>query len=60
VYRRMQEGLASNASQWIEMYRQYGRDQQLKDRVRGGGTSDLDVRTQYQAWRYYMLGEDYA
>jgi phenylpropionate dioxygenase-like ring-hydroxylating dioxygenase large terminal subunit len=60
VYRRMQEGLASNASQWVEMHRQYGRDQQLKDRVRGGGTSDLDVRTQYQAWRYYMLGEDYA
>ncbi|MEC7369755.1 MAG: aromatic ring-hydroxylating dioxygenase subunit alpha [Pseudomonadota bacterium] len=60
VYRRMQEGLASNASQWVEMHRQYGRDQQLKDRVRGGGTSDLDVRTQYQAWRYYMLGEDCA
>ena len=57
VYRRLQEGLASNSSQWVEMHRQFGRDQQLEDRVTGGGTSDLDVRTQYKAWRHYMLGE---
>jgi len=57
VYRRMQDGLASDASKWVEMHRQYGRDKHHKDRVTGGGTSDLDVRTQYQAWRHYMLGE---
>jgi hypothetical protein len=51
---RIQEGLGSNGSDWIEMYRQFGRDQQLADRTVGGGTSDLDVRTQYGAWKAYM------
>lgn len=57
VYRRAQEGLESSASEWVEFHRQYGRDQQLEDRVVGGGTSDLDMRTQYKAWREYMTGE---
>ncbi len=57
VYRRAQEGLQSSASEWVEFHRQYGRDQQLEDRVVGGGTSDLDMRTQYKAWREYMTGE---
>ncbi|QIB64526.1 aromatic ring-hydroxylating oxygenase subunit alpha [Kineobactrum salinum] len=57
VYRRAQEGLESNASDWVEYHRQYGRDQQLEDRVVGGGTGDLDMRTQYKAWREYMTGE---
>lgn len=57
VYRRAQEGLQSSASEWVEFHRQYGRDQVLEDRVTGGGTSDLDMRTQYKAWREYMTGE---
>lgn len=57
VYRRAQEGLESNASEWVEFHRQYGRDQELEDRVIGGGTSDLDMRTQYKAWQEYMTGE---
>ncbi|MDO8861940.1 aromatic ring-hydroxylating dioxygenase subunit alpha [Haliea sp. E1-2-M8] len=57
VYRRAQEGLESNASEWVEFHRQYGRDQVLEDRVIGGGTSDLDMRTQYKAWQEYMTGE---
>lgn len=56
VYQRAQQGLESDATQWVEMYRQYGQDQELADRVVGGGTSDLDVRTEYRAWRDYMLG----
>jgi phenylpropionate dioxygenase-like ring-hydroxylating dioxygenase large terminal subunit len=60
VYRRVQEGLESNASEWVEMHRQYGRDQQLADRAVGGGTSDLDMRTQYTAWKEYMTGEAFA
>ncbi len=38
------------------MYRQYGKDRDLGDRVVGGGTSDLDMRTQYTAWKNYMTG----
>ena len=56
VYRRVQEGLESGATEWVEMYRQFGRDVEHADRVTGGGTSDLDMRTQYAAWREYMLG----
>ena len=56
IYRRMQEGLVSSGSDWIEYHRQYGRDKELEDRVVGGGTSDLDMRTQFRAWKNYMTG----
>ncbi|MGI9292993.1 MAG: aromatic ring-hydroxylating dioxygenase subunit alpha [Pseudomonadales bacterium] len=55
VYVRAQEGLESDATEWVEMYRQYGKDKDEGDRMVGGGTSDLDVRTEYKAWREYML-----
>ncbi len=42
------------------MHRQYGKDQQLEDRIIGGGLSDLDMRTQYTAWKEYMTGEAFA
>jgi phenylpropionate dioxygenase-like ring-hydroxylating dioxygenase large terminal subunit len=54
AYFRMQEGLESQASDWVEMHRNYGGDKVLDDRVVGKGTSDLDVRTQYGAWRAFM------
>ena len=54
AYFRMQEGLESQASDWIEMHRNYGGDEAFEDRVVGKGTSDLDVRTQYSAWREFM------
>ena len=57
VYRRLQEGLESDASEWVEMHRQFGRDEDRGDRVVGGGLSDIDMRTQYGAWREYMTGE---
>jgi len=56
-YMRMQQGLQSPGADWVEMYREYGRDRDEGDRVTGTGTSDLDLRTQYRAWRHYMLGE---
>ncbi|EED36833.1 biphenyl dioxygenase subunit alpha [Luminiphilus syltensis NOR5-1B] len=56
VYRRAQEGHQSPAGEWIEFHRGYGTDQQLDDRIVGGGTSDLDMRTQYRAWKDYMQG----
>ncbi len=54
AYFRMQQGLVSQASDWIEMHRNFGRDEVLDDRTVGKGTSDLDVRTQYGAWKHYM------
>ena len=60
VYVRIQEGLGSDGSDWIEMYRQYGQDVDHGDRIVGGGTSDLDMRTQYRAWKEYMTQEAFA
>jgi len=54
AYMRIQDGLQSPGTEWVEMYRQAGRDQELDDRIVGGGTSDLDMRTQYSAWRNFM------
>ena len=54
VYRRAQKGLQSPANEWVEFHRQYGKDQVFADRIEGGGTSDLDMRTQYRAWKGYM------
>ncbi len=54
AYERIQEGLKSTGSDWIEMHRNFGRDEVLEDRTIGKGTSDLDVRTQYAAWKEYM------
>jgi phenylpropionate dioxygenase-like ring-hydroxylating dioxygenase large terminal subunit len=54
AYERIQEGLKSNGSDWIEMHRNFGRDEVLEDRTVGKGTSDLDMRTQYAAWKEYM------
>jgi phenylpropionate dioxygenase-like ring-hydroxylating dioxygenase large terminal subunit len=54
AYFRIQEGPQSQASDWIEMHRNFGRDDELGDRTVGKGTSDLDVRTQFSAWRQYM------
>jgi hypothetical protein len=36
------------------MHRNFGKDENQGDRVVGKGTSDLDVRTQFSAWREYM------
>jgi phenylpropionate dioxygenase-like ring-hydroxylating dioxygenase large terminal subunit len=57
AYRRMQQGLQSPANDWVEMHRNYGQDQDLGDRLVNSGTSDLDMRSEYAAWRHYMLAE---
>ena len=57
AYYRMQNGLRSQASDWVDMHRNYGSDEDRGDRLTNTGTSDLDMRSQYGAWKYYMTGE---
>ena len=57
AYFRIQEGLQSTGSDWIEMHRNYGQDKDLGDRLVNTGTSALDMRTQYSAWKDYMTSE---
>ena len=56
VYKRVQKGLQSGASDWVEFHRNFGADKQEGKRVTNLGTSDLDVRTQFRAWKHYMIG----
>ena len=56
AYFRIQQGLKSQASDWIETHRYFGKDDEQADRTVGKGTSDLDIRTQYRAWKHYMTG----
>ena len=55
AYFRIQQGLQSTGSDWVEMHRNYGHDEDQGDRLTNVGTSDLDIRTQYAAWQHYML-----
>lgn len=56
VYLRVQQGLRSGGSDWVEFHRNHGSDKDLGDRLSNVGTSDLDVRTQFRAWKHYMVG----
>ncbi len=60
VYTRVQQGLLSEASDWVEFHRNFGADQELGDRRTNVGTSDLDMRTQFRAWKHYMAGSPLA
>jgi hypothetical protein len=60
VYTRVQQGLLSEASDWVEFHRNFGSDQELGDRRTNVGTSDLDMRTQFRAWKHYMAGAPLA
>ncbi|MEZ5546720.1 MAG: aromatic ring-hydroxylating dioxygenase subunit alpha [Pseudomonadales bacterium] len=54
AYHRVQNGLESNGSEWVEMHRHFGRDEDKGDHFHGLLTGDLDIRTQYKAWKEYM------
>lgn len=53
-YARMQEGLASDSMEWVDMRRGLRREQVDNRSRRSFGTSDLSFRNQYQAWLDYM------
>ena len=53
-YNRMQQGLQSAASEWVDMRRYWGRDKVTVGKRSGMGTSDLAFRNQYDAWLQYM------
>ncbi|MEM1111717.1 MAG: aromatic ring-hydroxylating dioxygenase subunit alpha [Pseudomonadota bacterium] len=57
AYVRVQEGLQSSGNDWVEIHRNFGQDVDQGDRLTNTGTSDLDMRTQYAAWKQYMTTE---
>ena len=58
-YRRMQQGLSSTVSDWVDFKRFIGSDNiESDDKTTGKGTSDLVFRNQYKAWLHYMNGRN--
>ena len=55
AYVRLQEGLTSGGTDWVDMSRFTGREEhQDGNMIRAIGTSDISLRNQYQAWLDYM------
>ena len=56
AYHRIQQGLQTEASEWVSQHRHFGRDRRNNDgTVQAAGTSDIVFRHEFQAWKDYML-----
>ncbi len=61
AYVRLQEGLSSGGSEWVDMSRFVDREQRPEGNMtRAIGTSDISLRNQYQAWLNYMADPSWA
>ncbi|WP_417320602.1 aromatic ring-hydroxylating oxygenase subunit alpha [Emcibacter sp.] len=59
AYVRLQEGLQSGGTDWVDMRRYLGREQHPDGNMtRAIGTSDISLRNQYAAWLDFMTHED--
>jgi len=55
IFERCQRGLESAASDWIDVRRGVLTDRREADNsVRSGGTSELPIRNQFEAWKQHM------
>ena len=55
IFERCQRGLESAASDWIDVRRGVLADRREADNsVRSGGTSELPIRNQFEAWKQHM------
>jgi hypothetical protein len=57
AYNRVQEGLVAQASDWVDLTRDSGRDRPEGEWTTGIGTSELPMRNQYRSWLRYMAAE---
>jgi phenylpropionate dioxygenase-like ring-hydroxylating dioxygenase large terminal subunit len=57
AYNRVQEGLAAQASDWVSLARDAGRDRRDQEWTSAIGTSELPMRNQYQTWLRFMTEE---
>lgn len=54
MFRRVQVGLAAERPEWVVLGRGFGRETTDGEGLKGTGTSELAMRSQFQAWRRYM------
>ena len=57
AYNRVQEGLLAQATPWVSLHRDAGRDRADAEWTSANGTSELPRRNQYRAWLNYMTAE---
>jgi phenylpropionate dioxygenase-like ring-hydroxylating dioxygenase large terminal subunit len=58
AYNRVQEGLLAQATPWVSLHRDAGRERRDNDDwTSANGTSELPMRNQYRAWLDYMTAE---
>jgi hypothetical protein len=61
AYNRVQEGLIAQASDWVSLHRDVGRDRREEgdgEWTSAIGTSELPMRNQYHVWVDYMTREE--
>jgi phenylpropionate dioxygenase-like ring-hydroxylating dioxygenase large terminal subunit len=57
AYNRVQEGLATQGSDWVSLHRDAGRERRDGAGLSANGTSEMPMRNQYRAWVSYMARE---
>ncbi|HYM02861.1 MAG TPA: aromatic ring-hydroxylating dioxygenase subunit alpha [Stellaceae bacterium] len=57
AYNRVQEGLVAQASDWVSLQRDAGRDRGDGEWTSATGTSELPMRNQYHTWVRHMAQE---
>src|SRR2546422_135349 len=50
-YRSIQEGLAAQGNEWVNLQRNYDPSEKEKSELTANGTSDVSMRNQFRAWR---------
>ena len=56
-YRSIQEGLAAQGNEWVNLQRNFDSSEKDKSEVVANGTSDISMRNQFRAWRELMTAE---
>lgn len=60
AYHRQQNGLCSDAAEWVSMHRYLGKeDKDPEGGLAANGSSDMVFRSQFKAWKAYMTGAEH-
>ena len=54
-YRAIQEGLAAQGNDWVSLHRRFAADEVGRQAGVHDGHSEISMRSQFQAWRRFML-----
>jgi hypothetical protein len=54
MYERAQEGLITNSSDWVNLQRLYGEDEDYSKEAVENGTTERQMRNQFDAWVKFM------